>query len=228
KKHPAIVNAAEYLFGCQTEEGDFRGIYWNQYTPNYSAAFMELLIKAGYHNDSRISKGLDWLLSMRQDDGAWVIPFRTANLRLKEAMSHPVPIQPDRRKLFSHMVTGVVLRAFAAHPKYRKRKEVKAAGELLASRIFKADAYSDRKTPEFWTRFSFPFWFTDLLSTLDSLSKLDLKIDVPGIHEGVDWFIEHQKKHGLWDLKLVRGGKNKSQNLWVNLVICRTLKKLLD
>jgi hypothetical protein len=126
------------------------------------------------------------------------------------------------------MVTGIVLRAFAAHPKHRKQPEVQKAGELLASRIFKADSYTDRKAPEFWTRFSFPFWFTDLLSTLDTLSGLGLSVEHPQIREGVDWFIEHQKKDGLWKLKLVRGVSDKSQNLWVNLVICRTLKRLLS
>ncbi|MFW9926602.1 MAG: prenyltransferase/squalene oxidase repeat-containing protein [Candidatus Thorarchaeota archaeon] len=228
REHPAIETAAEFLFGCQTEEGDFRGIYWNQYTPNYSAAFMELLIRAGYQNDNRIKLGLNWLLSIRQDDGGWAIPFRTANLRINESMVLQEPVQPNRAKRFSHMATGIVLRAFAAHDEYLIRSEVKRASELLASCIFRADAYSDRKAPEFWTRFSFPFWFTDLLSGLDSLSKIGLLIDVPGVREGVDWFIRHQKKHGLWDLKLVRGASDKSQNFWVNLIICRTLKRLLD
>ena len=27
REHPAIERAAEFLFGCQTEEGDFRGVY---------------------------------------------------------------------------------------------------------------------------------------------------------------------------------------------------------
>jgi len=71
--HPAIRKASEYLFSCQTEEGDIRGILANQYAPYYTGAIMYLLIKAGYENDSRIEKGFKWLLSMRQDDGGWVI-----------------------------------------------------------------------------------------------------------------------------------------------------------
>ncbi len=35
KKHPAIQKTAEYLFTFQTQKGDFRGIYGNQYSPNY-------------------------------------------------------------------------------------------------------------------------------------------------------------------------------------------------
>ncbi len=51
RHHPAIRQAADFIFSHQTSEGDFRGIYGNQYSPNYSAAIMELLVKAGYEND---------------------------------------------------------------------------------------------------------------------------------------------------------------------------------
>lgn len=47
REHPALKKAAEFLFTFQTEEGDLRGIYRDQYTPNYTAAITELLIKAG-------------------------------------------------------------------------------------------------------------------------------------------------------------------------------------
>jgi len=40
-------------------------------------------------------------------------------------------LQPDKTKPFSHLVTGVVLRAFAAHPMYRQLDEAKAALESL-------------------------------------------------------------------------------------------------
>jgi len=76
-EHPAVRKAAAYLFSCQTEEGDFRGMYGKEYSPNYSSAIMELLIKAGYQDDPRIEKGFNWLLSVRQDDGGWAAPLRT-------------------------------------------------------------------------------------------------------------------------------------------------------
>ena len=77
RRSPVIRSAADFLLGCQTEVGDLRGIYGNQYSPNYSAAIFELLIKAGYGNEPRVLKGLRWLLSMKQDDGGWSIPLRT-------------------------------------------------------------------------------------------------------------------------------------------------------
>jgi hypothetical protein len=81
-QYPAIQNAAEYLFTFQTKDGDFRGIYGNQYTPNYTAGIAELLIKAGYEHDKRIKKVFEWLISIRQSDGGWAIPFRTKNYNL--------------------------------------------------------------------------------------------------------------------------------------------------
>jgi len=169
REHEAIQKAAEFLFQFQTEEGDFRGIYQNQYTTTYSPAIMELLIKAGYENDPRISKGFEWLLSIRQDDGGWALPIRTAGKTLTDALNSSNTIQPDKSKPFSHLVTAMVLRAFAAHPEYRKYNEAKKAGELLISSFFKSDKYPDRQGKNFWERVSFPFWFTDIISSLDSL-----------------------------------------------------------
>jgi hypothetical protein len=160
RKHPALQKAAEYLFSIQTPAGDFRGIYGTQYTPNYSAGIMELLTKAGYGRDPRIARGLRWLMSMRQADGGWAIPFRTAVAgKLDAAYMRVRALEPNRAKPFSHMVTGIVLRPFAVSGKYRGRGEVQAAGRLLASRFFKPDVYVDRRTVDFWVGFRFPFWY---------------------------------------------------------------------
>ena len=77
REHPAVEQAASFLFTFQTEEGDFRGIYRNQFSPNYTAGMTELLVKAGYGDDPRVEKVFSWLLSMRQDDGGWAVPMRT-------------------------------------------------------------------------------------------------------------------------------------------------------
>lgn len=158
--HESIQNAAEFLFQFQSEEGDFRGIYANQYSTTYSPAIMEILIKAGYGDDPRILKGFNWLLSIRQNDGGWALPFRTMGLNLKDAYENCEVIQPDRSKPFSYLVTGMVLRAFAAHPQYQKSAEAKKAGALLISHFFMHDKYTDRKSKDFWERVSFPFLYT--------------------------------------------------------------------
>lgn len=223
KNHAAINKAAEFLFSFQTKEGDFRGIYGTQYSPNYSAAIMELLIKAGFKDDPRIAKGFKWLLSVRQDDGGWAIPIRTHSAKWTEVMNSETTLQPIKNKPFSHMVTGVVLRAFAAHPKYQKIKEARLAGELLASRFFKSDKYPDRRAAEYWERVSFPFWFTDILSALDTLYFLDFTIDYIQIENALNWLANKQLDNGLWDLKLLKT-KDKDLPLWIVLVVCRIFK----
>ncbi len=222
KNHEAISDAAEYLFSCQTDTGDFRGIYGNQYTPNYSAGIMELLIKAGYEKDSRIKKGFEWLLSIRQNDGGWAIPLRTRQRKLDIAVMKEKVIEPDTGKPFSHMVTGVVLRSFAAHTEYRHMSEAKTAGKLLLSRLFKKDNYPERGTPEYWLKFTFPFWFTDLLSAMDTLSFMGFSSEEPRIKEALDWFIENQQKDGLWQLKML---KKETTPYWLALSICRAMQR---
>ena len=223
-RNNALRVAADFLFSFQTQEGDFRGIYGNQYSPNYTAAIMELLIKSGYQSDMRVEKGFRWLLSIRQNDGGWAIPSRTKNVKINDFLFQAETMQPDRTKPFSHLVTGVVLRAFAAHPKYRQMDEAKAVGKLLASRFFKKDDYPDRGSVAFWTKFSFPFWFTDILSSLDSLSLLGFKMQEPQIKKATDWLINAQQENGLWNVHLVRG-KDKALNLWIALAICRVLQR---
>ena len=228
RNHPAIKNAAGFLFEFQTEEGDFRGIYGNQYTANYSAAIMELLIKVGYDKDSRIERGFGWLLSIRQNDGGWAIPFRTIGDKdsgtLLQAIKNSEPIQPDKSKPSSHCITGVVLRTFAAHQKYRRTKEAEIAGELLKSRFFQPDKYPDRRAASFWTRFTFPFWYTDILSALDSLSLMGFTRNDLQIENALEWLSKRQQENGLWKLTL----KSKSIEdlpLWVSLAVCRVSKR---
>ena len=223
-RNDTLRNAADFLFIFQTPEGDFRGIYGNQYSPNYTAAIMELLIKSGYQKDFRIENGFHWLLSNRQNDGGWAIASRTRSVKISDFLFQAETMQPDRTKPFSHLVTGVVLRSFAAHPKYCQSDDAKTTGKLLALRFFKKDAYPDRETVAFWTKFSFPFWFTDILSSLDSLSHLGFKMQEPQIKKAIDWLIDVQNESDLWNVHLIRG-KDKDLNLWITLAICRVFKK---
>ncbi len=226
RDHEAIRKAAEFLFKFQTGEGDFRGIYQNQYSTTYSPAIMELLIKAGYENDSHILKGFDWLSSIKQDDGGWAIPFRTAGKNL-DALNSPDPIQPVKSKPFSHLVTAMVLRAFAAHPKYQKSGSAKKAGKLVISRFFKNDKYPDRRSNNFWERVSYPFWFTDIISALDSLYFLGFNINNSRIKEALDFLKDMQNEDGNFNLKITRGS-DKDLPYWICLAVCRLFKRYYE
>ncbi len=222
KKHEAIMKAAEFLFQFQTDDGDFRGIYNNQYSTTYSPAIMELLIKAGYENNPHVIKGFDWLFSIRQNDGGWAIPFRTLGKNLS-VLNDPTTLKPDKSKPFSHLVTAMVLRAFAAHREYRKSNEAVKAGELLTSRFFKGDKYPDRRDKKYWERVSYPFWFTDIVSALDSLYYLGFNLNNQQIKDALDFLRNKQNQNGVFDLKIVRGS-DKDLPYWITLAICRLFK----
>lgn len=228
KNYSSIEKAAEYLFSFQTNSGDFRGIYGTQYATTHSPMISELLIKAGYVDDIRVVKSLEWLLQMRQDDGDWAIPLKTVNVKFLDFVHDKDVIESDSTRPFSHLITGCSLRALSAHLEYQRMPETILAGGLLMSRFFKRDKYPDRSSVSFWTGFSYPYWFTDLLTSLDSLSKIGFSRDEPQIETALNWFSSHQSNDGTWiELKLLRG-QDKQQYLWITLQISRVLHKCIS
>lgn len=224
RDHPAIEKTAGYFFSKQSPKGDFRGIYANQYSPNYTAGILELLITAGYSDDKHVQKAFDWLLAIRQTDGGWALPLRTKGHNL-EVILHDETIEPDASKPFSHLITGIVLRAFAAHPVYCRSPEVIQAGKLLASRFFKKDSYVDLGSPKAWQTFSYPFWNTDLVSSLDILSKLGFSKSQENIQQAIEWLRQKQQSNGLFDLHR-NHDRYHDQDLWLTLAICRSIRLL--
>lgn len=227
REHPAIGRAAEFMLSFQTSEGDIRGIYGNQYATTYVGAVTELLIKAGYADDPRIATTLRWLLAIRQSDGGWAIPMRTLGHPYRDFLDvgrYPEPLAPDRSRPFSHLVTGMVLRAFAADSRQRQAADVRRAGELLASRLFKNDRYADRADASYWERVSFPFWFTDIVSALDTLSRLGFSPRAAPIAGALDRLSELQRDDGTFALTLLRA-KDRDLPWWICLAVCRSLQR---
>jgi hypothetical protein len=134
-------------------------------------------------------------------------------------------LEPDRARPSSHLATGMVLRAYAAHPRYRTSAAARRAGELMLNRLFAADPYADRRAAGFWLQFTFPFWFTDLISALDSLSLLGFSADEPQMARAITWLAERQQPTGLWKLRVTKNAGYDS-NEWLSLAICRVLKRL--
>jgi hypothetical protein len=225
RSNPAIARAAEFMLHFQTPAGDIRGILGQQYTPYYTGGILELLIKAGYGDDSRVDRAFAWLASMRQNDGGWAIPLRTRGRKLDVISMDEPALEPDRARPSSHLVTGMVLRAYAAHPRYRHAPEVRPAAKLLLSRLFRPDTYPDRRTAGYWLRFTFPFWFTDLISALDTLTLLGFSATDPQIARGVRWLADQQQPNGLWQLKTLKNPQL-NPSLWLSLAIARIMRRL--
>jgi hypothetical protein len=240
RKHSAIHRAAEYIFSCQTDEGDIRGILGNQYAPYYTGIIMSLLIKAGYEDDPRIMRGFDWLLSMRQNDGGWVIgspalgEYSWKEMSFLTTQNVETKKDFDKTKPFGHSGTGMVIRAFALHPYFRKTTEAKIAARLLKSHFFKEDNYSSYKSTENWVRFKYPFFWTDLVSALDSISLIGIPGEDPDVRRALEWLATNQQESGLWKNsysgihKASENKKSQEVRLWISLAICRIFKRYYE
>jgi hypothetical protein len=239
RQNPQAMLAGEFLFSCQTKEGDFRGILANQYATYYSGAILALLVMVGYENDPRVEKCFKWLLSMRQSDLGWSIPMITHKLdretQYRLSSEYAEPLELDRSKPFSHNATGMILRAFAAHPTYCLSEAAVIAGNLLKSRFFHEDAYTSYQSAAYWVRFEYPFWWNNLVSAMDSLSRMGLTRDDPQIKLGLNWFRDHQEANGLWKVSYMKPEQQEKDTpkinemkLWVSLAICRIYKRMFD
>ncbi len=244
KSHPAVASGCEYLFSRQTDEGDFRGFLGNQYAPYYTGIVMALLIKAGYADDPRIEKGFQWLLTMRQNDGGWVIgspgwlgipDFKWSDITEMVSDKNAPTLQSfDKSQPFAHSGTGMVLRAFAAHPKYCKSLEALKAAQLLKSHFLKSDNYNSYKHPDNWIRFEYPFWWNNLAAVLDTVSLIGIPPSDPDVRKALDWFIANQTETGLWKVfyskihKSPPNSKTEEEKLWVSLAVCRVFQRYFN
>ncbi len=229
-KDKAIRKGVEYLFTTQSKEGDFRGAYMHEYAPTYHSLILEIASLFGFHDASEMNKGFQWLMKNRQQDGGWAIPYRTVEKKVFENRynnshsneSHNEPIKPNKSKPSSSFVTGMVLRALAASPRWREHKETKKVGELLLSHFFKADKYSDQKSAAGWKELSYPFWGTNILSSLDSLSKTGFSPEHEIIQPALQWLLRRQKPQGYWEARYKKA--ELEDHLWITIAVLRMLK----
>lgn len=224
RRHPAIAAAGGYVLSHQSEPGDLRGIYGNQVSPNYTAALIGLLCKAGYGDHPRVERAFSWLEASRQDDGGWALPLRTRGRKL-DALDEPQTITGHPSQPFSHLITGVVLRAYAAHPAHRASTSAQKAAEMLAGRFFEPDAYPDKGRVSDWTEFCFPFWMTDLVSALDAISIIHPGLRTEKTGQARDWLAAHQEPSGLFTGHLLRDRFHDLQ-LWFSLAVCRVFARM--
>jgi hypothetical protein len=228
KDHPSIRQAAEFIFTRQTDEGDIRGIYGFQYCPNYFAGLLELLVKAGYTEDPRIDKAFQWFIKNVQTDGGWVLQVQAAGIKMADTdavMRQPDPIQVGKKLPSAIMVTGVVIRAFANHPKYLAHSVAGKAADFLTNKFFKPDNYSSRHNVSNWTKYTFPFWWSDLLGVLDALSRMKYPVNDSKIQYALRHFIKNQRSDGSWDFSILQGKSIPDYGKWLLFILCRIFKR---
>ncbi|OQX55176.1 MAG: hypothetical protein B5M54_03225 [Candidatus Aminicenantes bacterium 4484_214] len=229
-----VKKAIEFLFSTQTEEGDFRGAYLNEYATTYHCLILEVLELYGLDRDQRTQKGFQWLMQNRQNDGGWAIPYRTVGKEeLKNRYSNPhsknlPPLSPDKTKPSSHLVTGMALRALSISPTWKSKSETLEAARWLTTRFFQEDYYEDRREASYWEEISYPYWATNILSSLDTLARLGFLPEEAPIRIAIEWLAKQQNKHGYWLSAVKKAGIQ--DHLWATFAVLKVLKmfKLLE
>ena len=229
RTHSAVENAVEYIFSTQTDEGDFRGIYGRQYSPNYTGGLLELIVMSGYFEDKRVDKAFHWFLKIQQKDGGWTLPMQTWDKKARDWDEYVdkdiLTFQPE--KPFAHFVTGIVLRAFANHPSFSHHPDAQKAGELITTRFFKEDKYPSYKSAKTWTRYTFPFWWNDLIAVLDALAKMGFSISNAGMKRAAYYYYGEQQSTGLWNFDILQSKSLQDIPLWLNYRLCLILKQII-
>jgi hypothetical protein len=188
------------------------------------------LCRAGFENDARVEKGFRFLLSLRQDDGGWAWRGVRTNSAARPS---------------SHLITGMVLRAFAASKDYRGSREARRAAELLATRFLQPDRYEDRKAPAYWEILTEPRCWTDVLDALDTITSIGLGKENSGVRTAEAYLRSRQAKDGLWypgtpikgdsalsrspakaSAKKIREGKDITEAIGLTLRVLVVLRKI--
>lgn len=224
-----IQKSMDFLFSLQTKEGDFRGTVINEYTPTFHALVLEILCRYGLDEDRRTQRGFRWLLENRQKDGGWAL-YRRQPVNGNHggrggvfADTKGQPYKPGRNQPFSHHVTGVILRALAESPVWRKSKEAKQVGGMLLHCFFCDEVFGDKALPSDWEHICYPFWNTDILGSLDALSKIGFSPEDETIRKGLAWIGNKQNDWGCWECGNPRASFE--DHLWVTLSVLRVLKR---
>lgn len=102
---------------------------------------------------------------------------------------------------------------------------------LLKSQFLKRDNSSSYQAVDHWVNFKYPFFWTDLISALDSISLIGIEKEDPDVGVALAWFHRQQQASGLWKNTYSRIHKNVQNRvtyeaqLWISLAICRILKR---
>jgi hypothetical protein len=202
----------------------------NEYTPTFHALVLEILCRYGMDKDKHVQKGFRWLLENRQKDGGWALYRRQPTNGNQGGAAIPLvgaksaqPYKPSRTQHFSHHVTGMILRALAESPTWRKTREAKQVGGMLLGCFFCDEVYGDKTFPSDWEQICYPLWNTDILASLDALSKLGFNPEDPTIDRGLSWILGKQNPQGFWECG--SGKAALEDHLWVTLAVLRVLKR---
>ncbi|MDX2023314.1 MAG: hypothetical protein SF187_23975 [Deltaproteobacteria bacterium] len=190
-KQTPLHKAADFLLSSQGEDGGIADLTMGE-TPadpgkmpaiHFQGWAVSALCRAGFDDDPRVDQAFAFLLANRQNDGGWA----WRGVRTDSAA------RPS-----SHLITGMVLRAFASSKKRKTSREARRAAELLATRFLQPDRYPDRKEPKYWEDIQEPRVFVDVADALDSVTSVGLGKENSGVRTAEAYLRGRQAEDGFW------------------------------
>jgi len=225
-KPTVLHKACEFVLKSATEDGGIADLILGE-TPavrgktvalHFQGWALSALCRAGYDDDARVQKGFDFLLAHRQHDGGWA----WRGVRTESAA------RPS-----SHLITGMVLRAFASSKIRRVSREPRRAAELIATRFLQPDRYDDRKAASHWEDIAEPRFWVDVLGALDSVTAIGLGKENSGVRTAEAYVRGRQAEDGFWypgppdkGAKAAASERDKLAALWLTLRVLLTLRRI--
>jgi hypothetical protein len=231
---PELKRSVDFLLSSQEADGGLADLALGE-TPkakpksvalHFQGWAVSALCRVGCENDPRVEKAFQYLLERRQDDGGWA----WRGVRTDSAA------RPS-----SHLVTGMVLRAYASSASRRNSREARRAAELLATRFLQPDRYPDRKAPSHWELLTEPRFYTDVLDALDTVTAIGLGKENSGVRTAEAYLRSRQSPDGLWypgpaptkaesfagaGKKAARDGKETEAAIWLTLRVLVVLRRI--
>jgi hypothetical protein len=192
------------------------------------------LISFGYLEDSRVQKGINWIVDyQRFDDGLEHAPDKWPyNVGSKKG-------EACWGKHTCYMCVVKNLKALAEIPPSNRSTNVKeiikkAAEYILNHYVYKQSHNLDVVAKQEWTQFGFPLmWKVDALEILDILTRLGYKDN--RMQDAIDLVLSKQNNNGRWILEKTFNGRMQvnieqkgKESKWITLFALRVLKRFYN
>jgi len=234
-----IQNTCEFILkysqdkssGAFAYYGNKKGGFHDKILPCLTGNMLWSLIKFGYLEDSRIQRGINWIVNyQRFDDGLesppeeW--PYNVGSKKGEACWG----------KHTCYMCAIKNLKALAEIPPQKRTEGVgtvisKAVEYILVHHIYKQSHNLNAVAKQEWTQFGFPLmWKVDALEILELLTKLGCRDD--RMQDAIDLVIEKQNENGKWILEKTFNGRMQTnieqkgkESKWLTLKAVKVLKE---
>lgn len=190
--------------------------------PCHAGGLLGLMLWAGYGQDPRAKKLLDWLIGLQGDDGIW-------------------PCVSKLKPFSCLWATVDILRAYREFPANWMTPKIVFSKDLAIQQILDSNLYryGKAKVSERWFKFGFPLRFdTDILEVLTLVAPY-VAPSAKQIQEGLSivldkqqadgrWLCEKHPKGGRWMKQFIEFDEIGQPSKWVTLHAMKMLKTLTN